>query len=145
MFLLDIEKKKRLNIFRKFLKDPLFLIQLLALIIISLAIAAPYIIANEEAGGGSTVIVLDGSASMQADGRFDKAVEESNKFLSAKNTIILAESIPVMVMKDSPSSSASDALSKLKAKATGVTFQAQFSWGGGCFLKAEGSLCFLIL
>ena len=40
MFLLDIEKKKRLNIFRKFLKDPLFLIQLLALIIISLAIAA---------------------------------------------------------------------------------------------------------
>ncbi|MFA4957236.1 MAG: VWA domain-containing protein [Candidatus Methanoperedens sp.] len=120
MFLLDIEKKKRLNIFRKFLKDPLFLIQLLALIIISLAIAAPFIIVNEEAGGGSTVIILDASASMQSDGRFGKAVEEANKFLSAKNTIILAESIPVMVMKDSPSSSASDALTKLKAKATGV-------------------------
>jgi len=118
MFLLDIEKKKRLNIFRKFLKDPLFLIQLLALIIISLAIAAPFIMANEQAGGGSTVIILDASASMQADGRFGKAVVEANKFLSAKNTIILAESIPVMVMKDSPSSSASDALSKLKAKAT---------------------------
>jgi len=118
MFLLDIEKKKRLNIFRKFLKDPLFLIQLLTLIIISLAIAAPFIMANEQAGGGSTVIVLDASASMQADGRFGKAVSEANKFLSAKNTIILAESIPVMVMKDSPSSSASDALLKLKAKAT---------------------------
>ena len=120
MFLLDIEKKKRLNIFRKFLKDPLFLIQLLALIIISLAIAAPFIMANEQAGGGSTVIILDASASMQADGRFGKAVEEANKYLSAKNTIILAESIPVLVMQDSPSSSASDALSKLKAKATDV-------------------------
>ncbi|HEX7574926.1 MAG TPA: BatA domain-containing protein [Candidatus Methanoperedens sp.] len=120
MFLLEIEKKKRLNIFRKFLKDPLFLIQLLALIIISLAIAAPFIMANEQAGGGSTVIILDASASMQADGRFGKAVEEANKYLSAKNTIILAESIPVLVMQDSPSSSASDALSKLKAKATDV-------------------------
>jgi len=120
MFLLDIEKKKRLNIFRKFLKDPLFLIQLLALIIISLAIAAPFIMANEQAGGGSTVIILDASASMQADGRFGKAVEEANKYLSAKNTVILAESIPVLVMQDSPSSSASDALSKLKAKATDV-------------------------
>lgn len=120
MFLLDIEKKKRLNIFRKFLKDPLFLIQLLALIIISLAIAAPFIMANEEAGGGSTVIILDGSASMQADGRFEKAVEEANKFLSAKNTIILAQSLPLMVMKEAPASSAKDALTKLKAKATVV-------------------------
>jgi hypothetical protein len=120
MFLLDIEKKKRLNIFRKFLKDPLFLIQLLALIIISLAIAAPFIMANEQAGGGSTVIILDASASMQADGRFGKAVEEANKYLSAKNTIILAESIPLLVMQNSPSSSASDALSKLKAKAIDV-------------------------
>ncbi|CAG1007465.1 MAG: VWA domain-containing protein [Candidatus Methanoperedens sp.] len=120
MFLLDIEKKKRLNIFRKFLKDPLFLIQLLALIIISLAIAAPFIMANEEAGGGSTVIILDASGSMQADGRFTKAVDEANKFLSAKNTIILAQSIPVMVMKEAPASSATDALSKLKAKATSV-------------------------
>ncbi len=120
MFLLDIEKKKRLNIFRKFLKDPLFLIQLLALIIISLAIAAPFIMANEEAGGGSTVIILDGSASMQADGRFEKAVDEANKFLSAKNTIILAQSIPLMVLKEAPSSSAKEALSKIKAKATVV-------------------------
>ena len=120
MFLLDIEKKRRLNIFRKFLKDPLFLIQLLALIIISLAIAAPFIMANEEAGGGSTVIILDASGSMQADGRFTKAVAEANKFLSAKNTIILAQSIPLMVMKEAPASSATDALSKLKAKATGV-------------------------
>jgi hypothetical protein len=123
MFLLDLEKKKRLNIFRKFLKDPLFFIQLLVLTIVSLAIAAPFILANEEAGGGSTVLILDASASMQAKTvtggtKFESAVDQANKFLSAKNTVILAESVPVMVMKEAPSGSAADALKKLRAKAT---------------------------
>ncbi len=118
MFLFDIERKKRLNIFRKFLKDPLFLIQLLVLALVSLAVAVPFIMANEEAGGGSTVIILDASGSMQADGKFGRALLEADKFLSAKNTLILAESVPVMVMKEAPSGSASDALKKLKAKAT---------------------------
>ncbi|MCZ7392630.1 MAG: BatA domain-containing protein, partial [Candidatus Methanoperedens sp.] len=108
MFLFDLEKKKRLNIFRKFLKDPLFLIQLLVLILVSLAVAAPFIMANEEAGGGSTVIILDASGSMQAktasgNTKFESAVDEAQKFLSAKNTIILAESVPLMVMQDAPS------------------------------------------
>ncbi|TAN35288.1 MAG: hypothetical protein EPN24_07450 [Candidatus Methanoperedens sp.] len=118
MFLMDIEKKKRLNVFRKFLKDPLFLMQLFVLILTSLAVAEPFIIANEELGGGHTVLILDASASMQADGRFDRAVEEANKFLSAKNTVILAENVPVMTVKEVPSGSASDAMKKLKAKAT---------------------------
>jgi hypothetical protein len=123
MFLFDLEKKKRLNIFRKFLKDPLFLIQLLVLILVSLAVALPFIMANEQAGGGSTVIILDASGSMQAktasgNTKFESAVDEAQKFLSAKNTLILAESVPLMVMQDAPSSSASDALKKVKAKAT---------------------------
>ncbi len=118
MFLFELEKKKRLNIFRKFLKDPLFLIQLLVLTLVSLAVAAPFIIATEEAGGGRTVIILDASASMQADNKFARALEQANKFLSGSNTIILAENVPVMVMKEAPSSSAEDALKKLKAKAT---------------------------
>ena len=125
MFLFDLEKKKRLNIFRKFLKDPLFFIQLLVLILVSLAVAAPFIIANQEAGGGSTVIILDASGSMQAkttlgNTKFESAVSEAQKFLSSKNTLILAESVPLMVMQDAPSGSASDALPKLKAKATSV-------------------------
>jgi len=118
MFLMDIEKKKRLNVFRKFLKDPLFLIQLLVLILTALAVAEPFIIANEEVGGGHTVLILDASASMQADGRFDRAVVESNKFLSSRNTVILAENVPMMAAKEVPAGSASDTLKKLKAKAT---------------------------
>lgn len=125
MFLLELEKKRRLNIFRKFLKDPLFLIQLLVLILVSLAVAAPFIMATEEAGGGHTVLILDASASMQAKtasgaSKFESAVEQASKFLSARNTIILAENVPLMVMKEAPSGSAADALKKLKAKATGT-------------------------
>jgi len=118
MFLMDIEKKKRLNVFRKFFKDPLFLIQLFVLILTSLAVAEPFIIANEELGGGHTVMILDASASMQADGRFDRAVEEANKFLSAKNTVILAENVPLLAVKEVPAGGASDTMKKLKAKAT---------------------------
>lgn len=118
MFLMELEKKKRLNIFRKFLKDPLFFLQLFVLILISLAVAAPFIMADEEAGGGHTVIILDASASMQADGKFGRSVEQASKFLSAKNSVILAENVPVMIMQEAPSGSAADGLKKLKAKAT---------------------------
>ncbi|VVB91238.1 Uncharacterised protein [uncultured archaeon] len=129
MFLMDIERKKRLNVFRKFLKDPLFLIQLFILILTSLAVAEPFIIANEELGGGRTVLILDASASMQADGRFDRAVTEANKFTSSMNTIILAENVPVMVVKDVPAGSASDTLKKLKAKATSADISAAMQLG----------------
>lgn len=118
MFLMDMEKKKRLNVFRKFLKDPLFLIQLLVLLLLSFAVAEPFIMTEEEVGGGHTVIILDTSASMQADGKFEKAAAEADKFLSSRNTVILAQSVPVMVMTEAPQGSARDALGKLKAKAT---------------------------
>jgi len=88
------------------LKDPLFLIQLLALIIISLAIAAPFIMAMRMLGG-INVIILDASAVCRPTAAFTKAVEEQKIFLSARNTIILAESIPVMIIQDAPASSAS--------------------------------------
>lgn len=117
MFLMELEKKKKLNIFRKFLKDPLFFLQLLVLVLLSFALAAPFIMAEQE-GKGNTVVILDASASMQADEKFRKAVAQANNFLSSRNTIILAENLPVMVMKQAPSKTASDAMKKLKAKAT---------------------------
>lgn len=118
MFLLQLEeKRRRLNILRKIIRDPLFLIQLLVLIIISLTIASPYIMAREQVGGGHTVIVLDASASMQVD-KFKKAVDLASQYLSSKNTIILAESVPILLIKESPPSSARDSLAKISPKAT---------------------------
>ena len=114
MFLFDAEKeKKRFSAIRRFIKDPLFLLQLLVLILLALAVAEPFVLSEDDAGCGHTVIVLDASASMQADGRFDKAITEAGKFLSKKNTIILAENIPVVILRESPKQTASEALSQL--------------------------------
>jgi len=114
MFLFNAEKeKKRFSKIRRFIKDPLFLIQLLVLILLAIAVAEPFVLAADDAGCGHTVIVLDASASMQADGRFDKAITEAGKFLSKKNTVILAENIPVVILRESPRQTASEALSQL--------------------------------
>ncbi|CAD7766928.1 MAG: hypothetical protein DNFNHJIP_00329 [Candidatus Argoarchaeum ethanivorans] len=114
MFLFSAEKeKKRFSTIRRFIKDPLFLIQLLVLILLAIAVAEPFVLAADDVGGGHTVIVLDASASMQADGRFDKAITEAGKFLSKKNTVILAENIPVVILRESPRQTASEALSQL--------------------------------
>ena len=114
MFLFDAEKeKKRFSTIRRFIKDPLFLLQLLVLILLALAVAEPFVLSEDDVGFGHTVIVLDASASMQADGRFDKAITEAGKFLSKKNTIILAENIPVVILRESPKQTASEALSQL--------------------------------
>ncbi len=114
MFLFNAEKeKKRFSTIRRFIKDPLFLIQLLVLILLAIAVAEPFVLAADDVGAGHTVIVLDASASMQADGRFDKAITEAGKFLSKKNTVILAENIPVVILRESPKQTASEALSQL--------------------------------
>ncbi len=118
MFLFNAEKeKKRFSTIRRFIKDPLFLIQLLVLILLAIAVAEPFVLAADDASCGHTVIVLDASASMQADGRFDKAITEAGKFLSKKNTVILAENIPVVILRESPRQTASEALSQLTKRA----------------------------
>ncbi len=118
MFLFDFrDEKKRFSTIRRFVKDPLFLIQLLVLLLLAFAVGEPFVLGDEEVGGGHTVIVLDASASMQADGRFDSAKEEAERFLSKKNTIILAENIPVVVLRESPRESASRALLDLSPRA----------------------------
>ena len=118
MFLFDFEdEKKRFSTIRRFVKDPLFLIQLLVLLLLALAVGEPFVLGDEEVGGGHTVIVLDASASMQADGRFDSAMGETHRFLSDRNTIILAGNIPVVVLRESPRESASDVISELSPRA----------------------------
>lgn len=110
------EEKKRFSSIRRFIKDPLFLIQLLVLLLLGMAAAEPFTL-SEAAEGGHTVIVLDASGSMQADQRFEKAISEAQRFLSEKNTIILAENIPVVVLRNTPKQKASEALAQLTPRA----------------------------
>jgi hypothetical protein len=122
MFLIkDRKKSQKYSFLRRLMNNFLFFLQLLALLLLSVSVAAPYIRLPYDATLENTVIVLDASASMQAkDGisRFDKALKEAKKALSGKNSIILAENMPLIVLEDESTPLAMDLLSKLKPKAT---------------------------
>jgi hypothetical protein len=120
MFLLDIkeEKKRFYTSISKIVKDPLFLIQLLVLILLALAAASPYYETEEALSGDHTVIVIDASASMQTDNRFNDAISKAEDYVSKKNTIILAESSPVTVIEGEGADATYDMLDTLEAKAT---------------------------
>jgi len=123
MFILQDKKTSQQYAFlRKFLTNLLFFIQLLALIGLSIAIAEPFIVLPYDVSLENTVIVLDASASMQADEggktRFQEAIKEANKVLSGRNSLILAEHIPLIILEDEDSKVAADILGNLKPKAT---------------------------
>ncbi|MDP6600134.1 MAG: BatA and WFA domain-containing protein [Candidatus Woesearchaeota archaeon] len=123
MFILQNKKtSKQSDFLRKFLTNLLFFIQLLALIGLSIAVAEPFIKVPYDVSLENTIVVLDVSASMQADERgttrFEKAIWEGKKVLSGKNSIILAENIPLIVLEDEEEKTASGILDSLQPKAT---------------------------
>ena len=120
MFLLENRKKsKQYNFLKKFLTNLLFFIQLLVLIGLSFAVAEPFVKIPYDVSLENTIVVLDVSASMQAeDMRFEKAIKEAKKALSGRNSIIIAENIPLVILEDEDEETASNVLGNLKAKAT---------------------------
>ncbi|WP_370573582.1 BatA domain-containing protein, partial [Methanomethylovorans sp.] len=100
MFLMQAEEKKRFfTSITKLIKDPLFLIQLLVLILLALAAAAPYLITNEPLSDEHTVLVIDMSASMQTENRFQEAISKAEDYVSKENSIVLAHNIPVTLLE----------------------------------------------
>ncbi|MBN4049162.1 BatA and WFA domain-containing protein [archaeon AH-315-M20] len=123
MFILQEKKTSRqYDFLRKFLTNLLFFIQLLALIGLSIAVAEPSVKVPYDVSLENTIIVLDISASMQSDEggetRFEQAVKEAKKVLSGKNSIILTEHIPLIVLEDESEKVAADILGNLEPKAT---------------------------
>ncbi|MBI2208354.1 BatA domain-containing protein [Candidatus Woesearchaeota archaeon] len=128
MFILQNKKTSTKNSFlRNFLTNLLFFIQILALIGLSVSVAQPYVKLPYDITLENTIIILDASASMQAeDGgktRFEKAVKEAKSVLSGKNSIILAEHIPLIILEDEDQKVAADILGNLKPKATATNLR----------------------
>jgi hypothetical protein len=120
MFLMDIkeEKKRFYTSISKLVKDPLFFIQLFVLILLALAAASPYFESQEALSGDHTVLIIDGSASMQTDNRFSDAISKAEDYVSKTNTVILAESTPVTIIEEANAQATYDALESMKAQAT---------------------------
>lgn len=131
MFLMDIkeEKKRFYTSITKLIKDPLFLIQLLVLILLALAAASPFLETQEALSGEHTVLIIDASASMQTDNRFGEAIAKAEDYVSKKNSIILAQSTPVTILESESSQATYDTLDTLKAKATVADLSSAISTG----------------
>jgi hypothetical protein len=131
MFVLRLEKERKrvYASLTKIVQDPLFLVQLLMLILLSLAAAGYYYTTQEPLSGEHTVLVLDSSASMQAESRFADAVGIADSYVSKKTSIILASDIPLSALEAGDASAAKDTLSKVRPGAGVADLSAAISTG----------------
>ncbi len=131
MFVLKLERERKrvYASLTKIVRDPLFLIQLLMLILLSIGAAGYYYTSQEPMSGEHTVLVLDTSASMQVDSRFDDAVKIADGYVSKKNSIILASDMPLLALDGGDASSAKDILSKVKPGAGTADLSAAITTG----------------
>ncbi|WP_406661926.1 VWA domain-containing protein [Methanolobus sp. ZRKC3] len=139
MFFMNVqeEKKRFFTSITKLIKDPLFLIQLLVLILLALAAAAPFLETEEPLSGEHTVLIIDASASMQTDNRFSSAISKAEDYVSKKNSVILAENVPVTIIESAGATATNDALDALKPKATVADISGSVS-AGMRLLSQEG-------
>ena len=101
----------------KKITDPLFFLQLLALITVSIAIAGP-MLDDISKNSKRVLIIIDSSASMTIPDRIDNARSAAIDSLGEENTIIAAESIPVVLAKAVDEANAKEIISSMKAKNT---------------------------
>jgi hypothetical protein len=125
MFLIKEKKRFKENAFlQRLVRNLLFFLQLFIILALAISVAAPYMMVPYESVFGNTVIVLDVSGSMQTkDGlitRFDRAVSKAKEYLIGRVSIVLVESLPIIVLENGNKDSALGILTKLEPKATGT-------------------------
>lgn len=131
MFVLKLERERKrvYASLTKIVQDPLFLVQLLVLILLSIAAAGYYYNSEEPLSGEHTVLILDTSASMQVDSRFEDAVGIADGYVSKKNSIILASDMPLTVLKGGSASAAHDIFKKIRPSAGTADLSAAITTG----------------
>jgi len=101
----------------KKITDPLFFLQLLALILLSIAIAGPLL---DSISGNSekVVVIIDSSASMSVPDRINTSRSMAIESLGEENTVIAAESIPVVLAKAVDADNAKELIRNMEARST---------------------------
>ncbi len=97
----------------KLRRNRLLLIQIAALVLLSLAIASPYLAVGGTEYSEHTVVVLDASASMATgDGetRFDSAVSDAAADVTGDTTVVVAGSSPEVRLREGSSAEAAAVL-----------------------------------
>ncbi len=127
MFILKIEERRRFrSLFRRIIRDPLLLLQILAICFIVLSMANPYYTSEVvKKVRGDVAIIIDSSASMKAGNpsRFSEAVAMAESIISsleedAEVSVIVAEEIPIVFLKKGSREGALDVIEELSPKDT---------------------------
>ena len=129
MFIMRIEESKRYrNFFKRFVRDPLFIFQILIISLLILAIANPFFITQEEqTTTESAVFIMDSSASMQAtdikSNRFERSKTLAFDVLNGLNdessiSVVLAENIPIVVLREGNKEMVKSTINKVRCADT---------------------------
>ncbi len=111
-------KQEKSSFLRNFLRDLLFIIQLLLLLFLAFSIADPFIKTPGISRADTVVIVMDVSASMAAEDVWDDALDAAFKYLGRKNSIVLTGQHSLIALEGG---SASDAKAVLKSIKPGIS------------------------
>lgn len=119
MFFMQASGSDRRRAFlRNFIRDVLFLIQLLTLLLLSSVLLGPFTWVNADVLSDNVAFVIDISASSQVkelgNTRFDLAISETKNFIGSKNTIVLAKGTPEILVKNENRGATLDALKTVK-------------------------------
>jgi hypothetical protein len=142
MFVLKLERERKrvYASLTKIVQDPLFLIQLLMLILLSIAAAGYYFTSQEPLSGEHTVLVLDTSASMQTESRFAEALGAADGYVSKKNSIILASDVPLLALEGGDAAAAKNILKVVKPGAGTADLSAAITTGMRLLSKEGGRI-----
>jgi hypothetical protein len=129
---------ERSAVLSRLINDPLFWVQLLVLLSLSVAAAGPY---TMQAGPASShlVVVLDSSASMQAA---SPALQLIDPYLDKyqRISIVLAESMPLTVLSEGSPAEARDALRQQQPKAVSADLSSAMTLAGSLLGSDGGNM-----
>lgn len=124
MFLMHEKgSKQKTTFFQKFIMNLLFLLQFLALLALAVSTTLPLISMTYDSTAENTIIVLDVSNSMNTkvtnqETRFEKAIKIAKNNVKGRVSIVLAETVPLLLLEDGSSSKAKEILNQLTPKHT---------------------------
>lgn len=130
---------ERSAVLSRLVSDPLFWVQLLVLLSLSVAAAGPYTVSSGTAGS-HLAIVLDVSASME--GSFGEAVAMAEPYLDDYDriSIVMAENIPAAALQEGSSAEARDVIARLTPRAVSSDLSSAMLLANGLLGQQGGNM-----
>lgn len=117
----DREESRRHPALRRLQRNALLALQLLAVLLVAVSLAAPYVPVSERETVSETVVVVDATASMATEAggktRFARAVESAKDATTAETSVVAAGAETTVLARRAPPTEAKAALSDLRVTA----------------------------